>query len=100
VLEHSYLIWIFMFISFILLSILWANNPDYSIDRTKRILLISVFCIYLSFLIVDKKNFNTTLKIFIFSRFIMAMYIIYTLDFSTIGSMRVGAFRPYSHTTY
>src|SRR5699024_3787314 len=62
-----------------------------SVGRLTRIALIVLFCIYITFLIKDKADFNTALKLFLLSRLIMVVYLLTVLYFSTLVEIRIGA---------
>lgn len=89
--NNSYLKWILVVVIILFISIIWAVNKDIAIGRFNRVILIASFCIYVSFLIKNKKDFNTALKLFVLSRIIMALYILIILDYNTLGEMRIGA---------
>lgn len=89
--NNNYLKWILLVVMILFISILWAYNMDIAIGRTKRIMIISIFCIYVSLLIKNREDINTALKLFVLSRVILAIYIFFALDFETLGQMRIGA---------
>lgn len=89
--NNYYLLWVLLVISFLFISIIWAANEEWAIGRFKRVLLITIFCVYVSFLVKNKRDFNTILKIFVLTRVLVALYILVILDFSTLGEMRIGA---------
>lgn len=87
----NYIIWIFVILLMYLASILWAYNIDLAVGRNKRMIIIIVFLIYVSLLVKNHRDFKSLLKIFIYSRIILTVYIIYLLDFQAIGESRLGA---------
>lgn len=87
----NYIIWIFVILLMYLASILWAYNIDLAVARNKRMIIIIVFLIYVSLLVKNHRDFKSLLKIFIYSRIILTVYIIYLLDFQAIGESRLGA---------
>lgn len=89
--DNDYFKWVLFVVIFLFISILWAVNKDIATGRFNRVILIALFCIYVSLLIKNKKDFNAALKIFILSRVIMAIYILSILDINTLGEMRIGA---------
>lgn len=87
----SYIIWVFLLFLIITLSTLWAFEKDFAIEGVKSIILTYPIFILLSLIIKDEKDIYSILNIFLLSQLINAIYIIFILDFSTIGVTRVGA---------
>src|SRR5699024_8276805 len=89
--NNNYLKWIIPVVIILFLSVLWVDDVGQSLGRLTRISLIVLFCIYITFLVKDKADFNTALKLFLLSRLIMVVYLLTVLDFSTLGEVRIGA---------
>lgn len=88
---NKYIIWIILINMFVLSSILWSLNEDYTINGVISLVVTSIPYIYLTILIKNKNNVYDTLKLFVFSKVIMAIYILFNLDGASFGNLRIGA---------
>lgn len=88
---NKYIIWITI-VNFVLIaSILWAVEPKYSIDIIKGAVVKTTVLCFISILIYNKENLFIVLKLFIIATLINSVYILFNIDFSTIGMIRIGA---------
>lgn len=88
---NGYLIWALLVGIFISLSLIWTTNLELALGPIKQYIITVTFFIYISFLIKTKSDFIMILKLFVFSRIIMALYIIIFIDFTTLGDIRIGS---------
>lgn len=87
----KYIYWIFLFDFIVTASGIWSSDFYYASDEIKKVLIISIVCSFISLLIKSEKNFYEILKLFVYSKIVMTIYIFLTIDMSTIGIMRIGA---------
>lgn len=88
---NAYIVWMVVVGIIFLSSIFWAVDSSLTLGQLKAYLINLSMFVYLSLLIRTRKDIYTALKIFIFSRLIMMIYILIVLDFSSLGVMRIGA---------
>src|SRR5699024_1596504 len=62
-----------------------------SSDLFISLAVTSIPFIYLSILLINKYSIYSVLKMFTFSKVIMAMYILFNLDGLSLGTVRIGA---------
>lgn len=87
---NIYIMWVFVFNFILLSSILWAVNKEYAFDAAARMIAVSIICVYISLLINNINDFYEVLKLFVLSKIIMSFYIVFNIDLSIVGSMRIG----------
>lgn len=88
---NYYIIWSIVILLIVILSITWSLDETLAFGKSKSYLLVIIVYIYLSLLIKNKKDVYTALNLFILSRFLMMIYIIFTVDASSLGTMRIGS---------
>ncbi|MEI3598486.1 MULTISPECIES: O-antigen ligase family protein [unclassified Oceanobacillus] len=87
---NGYIIWGFVVNFCILLSVLWANNIDLARSGVAGSLAVFIPYTYMSMLIKEKEDIYELLKLFIYSKVIMALYIIINVDVTTLEGIRIG----------
>jgi|SRR5699024_2545542 len=87
----NYVVWLLLFNMFILLSGVWSIEKKFFIKDFKLMLVISIVFIYISLIIQNKNNIYTLLKLFIYSKVIMAIYIFFNIEITSLGNVRIGA---------
>ena len=80
-----------MFISFSVLSSLWAVDSSCSFEITKKMLIRSMVLWFVSIVCNEKTDFLDILKLFIIASVINSLYILLAVDLTTLGNVRIGA---------
>jgi O-antigen ligase len=86
----KYMIWSFTFYIVISLSSLWAIDRNYSFDSMISILGTCIILWYISITVKNKYHIYEILKLFLFATAITGVYMLFLLDFSAIGDVRIG----------
>lgn len=87
---NKYLVWMLSFLIVASLSVVWSYQRNLTMDGIKNMLVIAIMYIFISNSIENEKNFYEILRLFVFSKIIMAAFIIISIDLSTLGAMRIG----------
>lgn len=88
---NHYITWSLLVGLYLILSVFWSLDTTLAIGQSKKYFLTMIIYSYLALLIKDKSDLISAFKIFILSRLVMLIYIIITIDISTLGTMRIGA---------
>lgn len=88
---NKYIIWITIFNFVLIASILWSTEPKYSMDIIKGAIVKGTVLCFISILTYNKRNLFIVLKLFLIASLINSVYILYNIDFTTIGIIRIGA---------
>jgi|GEM_PF-977653 len=88
---NKYTIWIIIVNLFVFASIIWSVDKTIAKDGFISLAVTSIPFIYLSILLINKYSIYSVLKMFTFSKVIMAMYILFNLDGLSLGTVRIGA---------
>lgn len=85
-----YIFWVLGFYSVVIASVLWAYNLNYTMDGIKNMFVVTTVFIFTSLLIKNEGNFCEILKLFVYSKIVMTVYILLFIDTSTLGVVRIG----------
>lgn len=88
---NNYIAWGLIVSIIIYISSTWSLNVEHTTQAFKNYIKVFIPTVYISFLINTKKDVFQALKLFVYAKIIMAVYIILYIDLSTLGNMRIGA---------